>query len=288
MKSNISITSLRRVPETQLDEENKVFNGCRGGIRTVSDQSKDDCLALRIKLIGFRWFSEVRLWQAPLKANISFHVLERSHDPTYPCSILVFLQRIYCNTPIPEEWETDYGVWTTAESVCWDLGGSREVTSIWVTVSSTRSSDLVSLSNEIEDIEGGKSQAKAPITSHYGPVWWALGSAGHLMTTKSNISGAHKIWCPVHGNGLFGAQHSAHQSQKSPPGLGRKAEFIWLSLKRTNNVACWYKITQSIMVMIMPFIKIGQLSQHLASIGGSSQWGSWQHLVPYIFSTVFY
>lgn len=29
-----------------------------------------------------------------------------------------------------------------------------------------------------------------------------------------------------------------------------------------------YKITRSIMVIIMPFIKIGQLSQHLASIGG--------------------
>lgn len=230
--------------------ENKVSNGCRGGIRTVSDQSKDDCLTLKIKLIGFHWFSEVRLWQFPLKANVSFHVLERSHDPTYPCSILVLLQLIYCNAPIPEEWATDCGVW--------DLAGSREVTSIWVTVSSTRSSDLVSLSNEIEDIEGGKSQAKAPIKSHYGPVWWALGSAGHLMTTKGNISGAPKTWCPVHDNGLFGALHSAHQSQKSPPGLRRKAVFIWLSLKRTNNVTCWYKITQSIMVMIMPFIKIGQ------------------------------
>lgn len=269
-----------------------VGNCCRGGIRTVSDQSKDDCLTLRIKVIGFRWFSEVCLWQFPLKANISFHVLERSHDPTYPCSVLVLLQLIYRNTPIPEEWETDYSIWTTAESVCWDLGGSREVTSIWVTVSSTRSSDLVSLSNEIEDIGGGKSQAKAPIKSHYGPVWWALGSDGHLMTTKGNVSVHTRPGVPstarAPSNWSFGALHSAHQSQKSPPGLGHKPEFIWLSLKRTNNVACWYKITRSIMVMSMPFIKIGQLSQHLASIGGSSRWGSWQHLVPYIFSTLFY
>lgn len=57
------------------------------------------------------------------------------------------------------------------ESVCRDLeGGSCEVTSIWVTVSSTRSSDVVSLSNGIEDIAGGEVGAKAPIKSHYGPV----------------------------------------------------------------------------------------------------------------------
>lgn len=86
-----------------------------------------------------------------------------------------------------------------------------------------------------------------------------------------------------------GTRHYArlYQEQKSPPGLGQGV-FIWLSLKRTNNVARWYKITQSIMVIIMPFIKIGRASQHLVSIEGSGGWGSWQRLVPYIFSTLFY
>lgn len=255
----------------------------------MPNQRKDNYLTLSIKLIGFRWFSEVCLWQFSLKANISFHVLERSHDPTYPCSIVVLLRLIYCNTPIPEEWETDSSVWSTADLVCWDLGGSYEVTSIWVTVSSTWSSDLVSLSNGIEDTEWGKSQAKAPISSHYGPVRWAQGSAGHLMTTTGTVSGAHKTRRPVRSRGaLLMAGWCTACSQKSPPGLGHKPEFIWLSLKRTNNVARWYKITRSIMVIIMPFIKIGRLSQHLASIGGSSRWGSWQRLVPYIFSTLFY
>lgn len=213
------------------------------------------------------------LWQSSLKANISFHILEWSHDPTYPCSIVVLLQLIYCNTPISEERETDYSVWSRAESVCWDLGGSCEVTSIWVTVSSTRRSDLVSRSNGIEDIQGGKSQAKAPIKSHYGSVWWAQGTAGHLMTTTGAASGAHKdqVPCPQRGCPPYGRQrHCMPHTQETPPGLRHKPEFIWLSLKRTNNVARWYKITRSIMVIIMPFIKIGQLSQHLASIGGSS------------------
>lgn len=141
------------------------------------------------------------LWQFSLRANISFHVLERSHDPT--CSIVVLLHLIYCNTPIPKEWETDYTVWTTAESVCWDFRGSCEVTSIWVTVSSTWSSDLVSLPNGIEDIEGGKSQAKVPIKSHYRPMWWAQGSAGHLMTTIRTVSGAHKTKRPVRSRGAL-------------------------------------------------------------------------------------
>lgn len=152
----------------------------------------------------------------PLKANISFRVLERSHDPTYPRSAVVLLQLIYCNTPIPEEWETDRSVWTTAESVCWDLGGSYEATSIWVTVSSTWSSDLVSPSNGIEDIEGGKSQAKAPIKSHYGAVWWAQGSAGHLMTATGAVSGAHNTGRPVRGRGalLTAGWGTAHQSEQ--------------------------------------------------------------------------
>lgn len=167
----------------------------------MPNQRKDDYLTLSIKLIGFGWFSEVCLWQFSLKANIGFHVLEQSHDPTYPCSIVVLLQLIYCNTPIPEEWETDYSVWTTA--VCWDLGGSYKVTSIWVSVSSTWSSDLVSLSNGIEDIEGGKSRAKVPIKSHYRPVWWAQGSAGHLMTTTGTVSAAHKTRRPVRCRGAL-------------------------------------------------------------------------------------
>lgn len=102
--------------------------------------------------------------------------------------------------------------------------------------------------------------------------------------------GAHKTRCPDFSTGallmVVKALHVAYQQQKSPPGLRHKPEFIWLSLKRTNNVARWYKITRSIMVIIMPFIKIGQLSQHLASIGGSCRWGSWHSLVPYIFSTL--
>lgn len=170
--------------------------------------------------------------------------------------------------------------------------GSHKVASIWVTVSSTWSSDRISLSNGIEDIERGKSQAKAPIKSHYGPVWCAQGSAGHLMTTTGTVSAAHKTRCPDCSTGailmVVRAPHVAYQQQKSPPGLRHKPEFIWLSLKRTNNVARWYKITRSIMVIIMPFIKIGQLSQHLASIGGSCRRGSWHSLVPYIFSALFY
>lgn len=155
-------------------------------------------------------------------------------------------------------------IWTTADSVCWDFARSYEVTSIWVTVSSTWGSDGVSLSNGIEDIERGKSQAKAPIKSHYGPVWWTRRSAGHLMTTTGTR-------CPVCCRGALPvgikALHVA-TPEKLHLASGHKPQFIWLSLKRTNNVARWYKITRSIMVIIMPFIKIGQLSQHLALIGG--------------------
>lgn len=124
-------------------------------------------------------------------------------------------------------------------------------------MSSTRSSDQVSLSNGIEDIEGGKNQTKASIKSHYGPVWWGHGSAGHLMATT--IGQGCPSWRPV------GALQ-AHQ----PTWPWAKPEFICVSLKRTDDVARWSRITRSIMVIIMPFIKIGQLSQHLASIGGSS------------------
>lgn len=41
---------------------------------------------------------------------------------------------------------------------------------MWVNVSSTWSSDQVSLSNGIEDVEGSKNQAKSPIKSHYGSM----------------------------------------------------------------------------------------------------------------------
>lgn len=106
------------LPELRLQEENRDRSCCRGGIRTVSDQRKDDYLTLSIKLIGFPWFLEVCLWQFAPKANISFHVLERSHDPAYPCSIKVLLQLICCNAPIPKGWETDFSARTRAQLVC--------------------------------------------------------------------------------------------------------------------------------------------------------------------------
>lgn len=111
-------------------------------------------------------------------------------------------------------------------------------------------------------------------------TWWQQRAPSAVPTTPGAPSAA--------GAPSWRQVEALHTNQSSPPGLGHEPEFIWLSLKRTNNVACWYKITRSIMVIIMPFIKIGQLSQHLASIGGSSRWGSWQRLILYIFSTLFY
>lgn len=90
-------------------------------------------------------------------------------------------------------------------------------------------------------------------------TWWQQRAPSAMPTTPGAPSAA--------GAPSWRQVEALHTNQRSPAGLGHEPEFIWLSLKRTNNVACWYKITRSIMVIIMPFIKIGQLSQHLASMG---------------------
>lgn len=76
-------------------------------------------------------------------------------------------------------------------------------------------------------------------------------------------------WQPPAGRAAPPGGRLGHCTLTSPPGLGHHQSSFG-SLKRTNSVARWYKMTRSIMVVIMPFIKIGQLSQHLASIGGES------------------
>lgn len=92
-----------------------------------------------------------------------------------------------------------------------------------------------------------------------------------LSLIKSRCDGAraqletwgHQRWnhktCPGAGLPSWRLLVALHQDRATWSWV--KLQFICLSLNRTNSVARWYKITRCITAIIMPFIKIGRLSQ---------------------------